>query len=66
MSHASAVETSSTVAAIRPIWGSRSPTAAIRITVSTKADEIGFASTMPTEMPLTSANTSTSATASSW
>ncbi|MCY1219168.1 hypothetical protein D9M72_311310 [compost metagenome] len=66
MSLASAVATSKTVAAISPTWGARSPAAAIRITDSTKADEIGFWSTMPTEIPLTSANTSTSSTAISW
>jgi len=54
------------VAAISPTCGARSPTAAIRITVSTNADEIGFWSTMPTEMPLTSAKTSTSSTAINW
>ena len=42
MSQASLVDTSSTVAAIRPTIGSRSPIAAIRITVTTKAEEIGF------------------------
>ena len=63
MSHASLVETSSTVAAIKPIVGSLSPTAAIKMTVTTNADEIGFESVMPTEMPFTIANTNTNSTA---
>ena len=63
MSHASLVATSSTVAAISPTVGSFNPTAAIRITVTTNAEEMGFWSTMPTEMPFTIANTNTSSTA---
>src|SRR5438034_2190487 len=59
MSQASLVDTSSTVAAMSPMVGSLSPTAAIRMTVTTNADEIGFESTMPTEIPFTSANTKT-------
>ena len=43
--------------------GSLSPIVAIRITVTTNADEIGFWSTIPTEMPFTIANTNTSSTA---
>ena len=59
MSQATLVETSSTVPAIRPTVGSLRPIAA-RITIeTTKADEIGFESLMPSEMPLTSANTHT-------
>ncbi len=63
MSQASLVDTSSTVAAIRPTVGSFSPIAAIRITVTTKAEEMGFWSTMPMEIPFTIANTNTSSTA---
>ena len=57
------MDTSSTVAAIKPIVGSFRPTAAIRMTVTTKAEEIGLESTMPTEIPFTIANTNTSSTA---
>ena len=65
MSQATLVDTSSTAPAIRPDAGSFRPIAAISTTVTTKADEIGLESLMPTEMPLTMANTNTSATASS-
>ena len=47
-----------------PRRGRCRPSAAIRTTVTTKAEEIGLESLMPSEMPLTIANTNTSATAS--
>ena len=49
--------------AISPTVGSFSPSAAISTTAVTKADEIGLLSLMPSEMPLTIANTNTSPTA---
>ena len=60
MSQATLVETSSTVPAIRPTPGSFRPIAAMSTIETTKAEEIGFESLMPSEMPLTSANTNTS------
>jgi hypothetical protein len=36
---------------------------AIRTTVTTNAEEMGFESVMPSDIPLTSANTNTSSTA---
>ena len=63
MSQATLVETSSTVPAIRPTAGSFRPIAARMTIETTNADEIGFESLMPSEMPLTSANTITSPSA---
>ncbi len=50
--------------AIRPTVGSFRPSAAISTIAATKAAEIGAESLIPSEMPTTSENTSTSSTAS--
>ena len=63
MSHATLVDTSSTVPAIRPTVGSFRPIDAMITTATTKADEIGFWSVMPSEMPFTIENTNTRITA---
>jgi hypothetical protein len=64
MSQATLVDTRSTVPAMRPTVGSFRPIEAMMTTVTTNAEEIGFWSLMPSEMPLTIANTNTSSTAS--
>jgi len=63
MSQAMLVDTSRIVPAMRPTMGSFSPSAAMRTTLTTKADEMGLESLIPCEMPFTTANTNTSATA---
>jgi hypothetical protein len=62
MSQATLVDTSSTVPPSGRRPGPSGRCAAISTTATTKADEIGFESLMPSEMPLTIANTNTSST----
>ena len=47
-----------------PTTGSMSPTSAITVTPTTKAEEIGLLSEMPTLMPFTSTKTEASSTPS--
>jgi len=64
MSPATLQLTSRMPPAIRPTVGSFKPSAAISTTAVTKAELMGLLSLMPSEMPLTIANTNTSTMAS--